>query len=83
MSELENPVGERRLAVVDVRDDREVADVLLVHGLTGDGSRRADFPTSRLAEATPQGEQGLQLAHPKHPTGPEIGERRRSEGKAE
>jgi hypothetical protein len=30
--ELEDAVGERRLAVVDVRDDREVADVLLVHG---------------------------------------------------
>ena len=37
--ELEDAIGERRLAVVDVRDDREVADVLLVHGLTGDGSR--------------------------------------------
>ena len=31
--QLEDAVGERRLAVVDVRDDREVADVLLVHGL--------------------------------------------------
>ena len=30
--QLEDAVGERRLAVVDVRDDREVADVLLVHG---------------------------------------------------
>ena len=35
---LENSIGERRLAVVDVRDDREVADVLLIHG-SGDGSR--------------------------------------------
>ncbi len=34
--ELEDPVGERRLAVVDVRDDREVADVGLVgHTLQG------------------------------------------------
>ena len=52
--ELENPVGERRLAVVDVRDDREVADVLLVHGLTGDGSRRADFPSLTPAGAASQ-----------------------------
>ena len=32
MRELEDAVGERRLAVVDVGDDAEVADVLLVHG---------------------------------------------------
>jgi hypothetical protein len=33
VGELENAIGERRLAVVDVRDDREVADVRLVgHG---------------------------------------------------
>src|SRR5690606_23129650 len=30
--DLEKTVGQRRLAVVDVRDDGEVADVLLVHG---------------------------------------------------
>ncbi len=30
--QLENAVGERRLAVVDVRDDREVADSVQVHG---------------------------------------------------
>ena len=29
--QLEKAVGERRLAVVDVRDDREVADVLWIH----------------------------------------------------
>ena len=29
--QLEEAVGERRLAVVDVRDDREVADALRVH----------------------------------------------------
>ncbi len=28
---LEDAIGERRLAVVDVRDDREVADLALVH----------------------------------------------------
>src|SRR5262249_37971258 len=28
---LEDPVGERRLAVVDVRDDRKVADTCLLH----------------------------------------------------
>ena len=32
LRQLEDPVGERRLAVVDVRDDREVADPALVHG---------------------------------------------------
>ena len=30
MRQLEDPIGERRLAVIDVRDDREVADVGLV-----------------------------------------------------
>ena len=45
--QLEDAVGERRLAVVDVRDDREVADVALVHGLTGDGSRRAIVARTR------------------------------------
>jgi len=29
---LEQPVGQRRLAVIDVRDDREVADALGFHG---------------------------------------------------
>ena len=33
VGDLEDAVGERRLAVVDVRDDREVADLALVHGL--------------------------------------------------
>ena len=32
LRQLEDAIGERRLAVVDVRDDREVADVGLVHG---------------------------------------------------
>src|SRR5262249_54629574 len=32
LGQLEDAVGERRLAVVDVRDDREVADLALVHG---------------------------------------------------
>ena len=37
--ELENAIGERRLAVVDVRDDREVADVLLVHACSAAAER--------------------------------------------
>ena len=37
LGELEDAVGERRLAVVDVRDDREVADAALVHP-AGDGT---------------------------------------------
>ena len=32
LRQLEDAIGERRLAMVDVRDDREVADVFLVHG---------------------------------------------------
>ena len=31
--ELEDPVGEGRLAVIDVRDDREVADQARLHGV--------------------------------------------------
>jgi len=30
VSQLEDAIGQRRLAMVDVRDDREVADVRLV-----------------------------------------------------
>ena len=37
LGDLEDAVGERRLAVVDVRDDREVADAALVHPV-GDGT---------------------------------------------
>ena len=33
LGDLEDAVRERRLAVVDVRDDRKVADLALVHGL--------------------------------------------------
>ena len=33
--ELEEPVGEGGLAVVDVRDDREVADVTWIHFVAG------------------------------------------------
>jgi hypothetical protein len=32
LGQLEDAVGECRLAVVDVRDDREVADAVQVHG---------------------------------------------------
>jgi hypothetical protein len=35
LRQLEHAVGERRLAVVDVRDDREVADAALVHARSG------------------------------------------------
>jgi len=37
-SDLQDPVGERGLAMVDVADDGEVADVLNGDGSTGDGS---------------------------------------------
>ena len=49
VGELEDPVGERRLAVVDVRDDREVADAALVHGL----SSRPVVAVSAGAEGRP------------------------------
>ena len=45
--QLEDAVGERRLAVVDVRDDREVANAVLLHrtqapllGLVAPGSQQ-------------------------------------------
>src|SRR5262249_10736453 len=49
--ELEDPVGERRLAVVDVRDDREVTNAVLLHGLR-EASATTD-PTA--AKPTPSG----------------------------
>ena len=39
VGQLEDAIGERRLAVVDVRDDREVADAALFHP-AGDGTGR-------------------------------------------
>ncbi|HEY9546188.1 MAG TPA: hypothetical protein VIR56_09270, partial [Solimonas sp.] len=30
--QLDETIGERRLAVVDMRDDAEIADVILTHG---------------------------------------------------
>ena len=38
LGELEDAIGQRRLAVVDVGDDREVADPVLVHGSERDRS---------------------------------------------
>jgi hypothetical protein len=38
--QLEQAVGQRRLAVVDVGDDAEVADVPLIHLLSGARRRR-------------------------------------------
>ena len=54
---LEHPVGERRLAVVDVGDDAEVADQRRV-GATGfgGGGHAADGPTEGPATAKPPGE---------------------------
>src|SRR5579862_6602094 len=49
MGELEDAVGQRRLAVVDVGDDREVADVSLIgHVLKGiSDSRRPGYAPPR------------------------------------
>ena len=41
VGQLEDAVGQRRLAVVDVGDDREVADVALVHGFVSRGGAAA------------------------------------------
>ena len=54
LGQLEDPVGERRLAVVDVRDDREVADAALVHAV-GDGTGRPFEPSeARSGAGAPQ-----------------------------
>ena len=57
LGQLEDAVGERRLAVVDVRDDREVADTALFHP-AGDGTGAC-----RLAAAAGRAE-----ARPRTPT---------------
>src|ERR1700746_2755824 len=51
--DLENPVGKRRLAVVDVRDDREVADAALVHGLGPSAQQVEDLHANRLTAVEP------------------------------
>ena len=54
VGELEDAVGERRLAVVDVGDDREVADVCLVHAAIrpgGSGLAARVAPPSRAPGA--------------------------------
>ena len=44
LRQLEDAVGERRLAVVDVRDDREVADPGLVHGQISGAATQPEQP---------------------------------------
>src|SRR5579864_3898571 len=57
LGELEDAVGERRLAVVDVRDDREVADLAQVHGCAR-RYRSCDPTESRgLSSRTPSSRQ--------------------------
>ena len=41
--DLEEAIGKRRLAVVDVRDDREISDVLRVHYLASSGWYRCGY----------------------------------------
>ena len=57
VGELEDAVRERRLAVVDVRDDREVADVALVHP-AGDGTGRPLGSRSRRPAVSTHPTQG-------------------------
>ena len=59
LRELEDAVGQGRLAVVDVRDDREVADVVedghVVNGsATGGGARRGPSTAGKPLRAGPQ-----------------------------
>src|SRR5207253_688544 len=53
--QLEDPVGQRRLAVIDVRDDREVADAFLLHGpqpIVAGATRSAPAAESRRRSGT-------------------------------
>ncbi len=59
--DLENAVGERRLAVVDVRDDREVADSVQVHG---------DQPRRKRPS---NDSNGVQLANSQQTAGNQVG----------
>ena len=66
--DFEHAIRQRRLAVVDVRDDREVADVLGVHGgvqviaVTRVGSRLASFLSARPRWLTAVFSRGVRLA---------------------
>lgn len=49
-SDFEEPVGEGRLTVVDVRNDREIADEIAVHAVWGK-ALKLDYPTGGLKAA--------------------------------
>ena len=48
---LDQAVGERRLPMIDVRDDAEIADMVLAHGRNIVGDRRENAGTSKQREA--------------------------------
>src|SRR5439155_14337861 len=48
LGDLHDAVGQRRLPMVDVGDDREVADLALVHGIAQRWYSSARFPWTRL-----------------------------------
>jgi hypothetical protein len=52
-ADLEHPVGQRRLAVVDVGDDRDVADARKFHALLGEEARPS-LAARDAADSTPE-----------------------------
>ena len=71
VGELEDAVGERRLAVVDVRDDREVADLDWSMG-----------PLDVAASCEPTESSGRQLADAEQQARPDVGREACAEGDA-
>ncbi len=67
-ADLQDPVRERRLAVVDVRDDGEVADEAGIgHERTGDDMRGGGAPAARLGSS-----RAASATAPRHRPGPGL-----------
>ena len=63
VGELEDAVGQRRLPMVDVRDDREVADAVLLHGAHRRRPERARNDSNALELTNSQQTAGKQVGH--------------------
>ena len=61
LGQLEDPVGERRLPMIDVGDDREVADTRLVHVSSGPGATRVAPAARPLRAAGRRGDRRRRL----------------------